>query len=675
MSIATKSSQKISQTPSVVSVYTSEQIKAMGARDLFDVLQLTPGFGVSQTRSAAKSLTVRGVSSMRQGGRILVLLDGTPYNDIMYGTGLFFGYEFNMDAIERIEIIRGPGSALYGRNAFSCVINIITKTANEGSITSVSAAGGTFNTLESNISHAFRKKEFSTYVSAKYFTTDGTNQTLDDTTGNSIWNLKHDNIYLNTNLHYKNWQFNGSFVNRTNGTSFGALELTEGNTTFKIGTYNLMYNKDISSNTDFSFKIYGRNEHRTQDIELVKANCPIEVQLPPPYSTKVPASALYPEGLYAQPVFDTYTYGLQSEFKFRLLKNNQLLTGIQFDLHGIKNASIRANYLVDTPDRKPWFKKNNNGNDSSQYSRDNMPLFEKGWIQNNGHDYNNLAIYIQDVHQFNERFSVTIGGRFDYDSEVGFIFNPRIGMNYEPTNNLFVKALYGEAYRAPTTNEQYKIMGWDKGNDQLKNEEIRTIDFAIGYNSRSLFTQVTFYANWLNDIIMNQEVDSSNVYVKTYNNAGSNLSLGFELETKYSLNKNVFIYANYSFTHSENSISFKDLTETNLHPNIAKHMANAGLNIKLFNRLNWSSNLHYMGKIEKFINPNENFEYVSQDQIGNFILLNSSLVYENILKGLDISFQGYNLFNAQYHFQDNQNEHMPAQPGISGIIKLTYHIY
>ncbi len=104
-----------------------------------------------------------------------------------------------------------------------------------------------------------------------------------------------------------------------------------------------------------------------------------------------------------------------------------------------------------------------------------MPLV---WIQNNGHDYQNGALYFQDIHYFGGNLSTIIGARLDYDSEVGYIFNPRLGLVLEPTNFSSIKLLYGKAYRAPTTNEQYKIMGDDMGNKLLNHEIINTGELA-----------------------------------------------------------------------------------------------------------------------------------------------------------------------------------------------------
>ena len=67
-----------------------------------EVLEALPGFEVSQSRSGVKSIGIRGVTDIRQGGRLLVLLDGSPYNGVMYGSALYFGRTFNIDAIEKL---------------------------------------------------------------------------------------------------------------------------------------------------------------------------------------------------------------------------------------------------------------------------------------------------------------------------------------------------------------------------------------------------------------------------------------------------------------------------------------------------------------------------------------------------------------------------------------------
>lgn len=114
------------ETPGIVSVITAEEIQNMGARDLTDVLRLVPGFDIMQDLQFVMGLSLRGNWSNE--GKILVMLDGIPFNELLYQT-VALGNRFPVDAIERIEIIRGPGSAIYGGSAEYGVINIITKSA------------------------------------------------------------------------------------------------------------------------------------------------------------------------------------------------------------------------------------------------------------------------------------------------------------------------------------------------------------------------------------------------------------------------------------------------------------------------------------------------------------------------------------------------------------------
>jgi outer membrane receptor for ferrienterochelin and colicin len=122
------SAQKLSarETPGIISLITAEEIQNSGARDLIDVLRLVPGFEVMQDLQFVMGLGLRG--SWANEGKVLVLLDGQQMNELLYQT-VAVGNHFPVDAIERIEIIRGPGSATYGGSAEYGVINIITKAA------------------------------------------------------------------------------------------------------------------------------------------------------------------------------------------------------------------------------------------------------------------------------------------------------------------------------------------------------------------------------------------------------------------------------------------------------------------------------------------------------------------------------------------------------------------
>ncbi len=98
----------------------------------------------------------------------------------MYGASFFFGATFNLDAVERIEVIRGPGSALYGKNAFSGVLNIITKKGYKDNNVELGASFGSYNTFDARAGYGIKKNLFNASIMAKYYTTDGTNSTYNN---------------------------------------------------------------------------------------------------------------------------------------------------------------------------------------------------------------------------------------------------------------------------------------------------------------------------------------------------------------------------------------------------------------------------------------------------------------------------------------------------------------
>ncbi len=127
---ATKNEQKISNSPSAVSVITAEQIQSFGATNLLDILRYVPGVDVSESNRSVGNVSIRGFNS-KFSNKLLVMVDGRSIYYDFNGGVLWLFNSITLSQIKRIEIVRGPGSALYGANAFNGVINIITKSPSE----------------------------------------------------------------------------------------------------------------------------------------------------------------------------------------------------------------------------------------------------------------------------------------------------------------------------------------------------------------------------------------------------------------------------------------------------------------------------------------------------------------------------------------------------------------
>lgn len=126
--IASLKPQPVEEAPGIVSVITAQQIKDMGARDLNDVLRMLPGFQLPVSIYYAPGYGVRGLTQIPN-NRVLVMMDGVSLHEPYNGQSNRNWSDMPLNNVKRIEVIRGPGSALYGTYAFLAVINIITKEA------------------------------------------------------------------------------------------------------------------------------------------------------------------------------------------------------------------------------------------------------------------------------------------------------------------------------------------------------------------------------------------------------------------------------------------------------------------------------------------------------------------------------------------------------------------
>jgi len=138
---AARHSQPLMESPSAVTVLTREDIEASGARTLPEVLRLVPGMDIYILKPMWYSVGVRSRTT-EASDTVQLLINGRDVTMEFFGFPAWAVYPFSMDEVERIEVIRGPGSALYGSNAFSGIVHVITRQPDEGPMASFSIRGG-----------------------------------------------------------------------------------------------------------------------------------------------------------------------------------------------------------------------------------------------------------------------------------------------------------------------------------------------------------------------------------------------------------------------------------------------------------------------------------------------------------------------------------------------------
>ena len=150
---ASKLEQKVTEAPSYVTIVTADEVKRYGYRTLADILASAPGLNVSYDRNNT-FLGARGVSLGDFNSRVLLLIDGHRVNNNLTD-GAYIGTEFilDIDLIDRVEIIRGPGSVLYGNNAVFGVINVITRQGKQVNGVEVSGEYGSFDTYKARLTY------------------------------------------------------------------------------------------------------------------------------------------------------------------------------------------------------------------------------------------------------------------------------------------------------------------------------------------------------------------------------------------------------------------------------------------------------------------------------------------------------------------------------------------
>jgi iron complex outermembrane receptor protein len=170
----TKTKKKASETPAIVTVITAAEIKNLGARNLADILRTVPGFGIQISQGYARSeIEVRGVGT-RNSEKVLILIDGHKMNTPFFGGATTYTTDMAVDNIKRIEIVRGPGSAIYGDNAFMAVINIITKKAEDVDGVKLTGAVGSYDTYRYNLLFGKQSNDkLKISGSVDYFNSDG----------------------------------------------------------------------------------------------------------------------------------------------------------------------------------------------------------------------------------------------------------------------------------------------------------------------------------------------------------------------------------------------------------------------------------------------------------------------------------------------------------------------
>ncbi|MEW6515321.1 MAG: TonB-dependent receptor [candidate division FCPU426 bacterium] len=495
---ASKKAESIDKAPGVITVITAEEIKKFGGLTLYDVLQRAPSIQpVGSHLFRNNAMIVRGDLVSHYDNHILVLINGRPFRDDIAGGQNATLYEiFPVEVIERIEIIRGPGSVLYGTNAMDGVINIITRQPAKELEADLTAGAGSYGAMIGRGTIGYKTQDFNLLATANYFKNDG-------------WDFQASTVLPRTT----NTEGSMKYYNRD---ASGSLFLGYKNFTFNV--YHAVL-KDGNLGINPAFQYSGGEGQSWLDL-----------------------SRLFADAGYSQQIFGEYT-----------VNANVTLNHVRFAAHTkqVPAGEATSDLLGEISVGGPIIDKINMvvGGllSNSQRAFSENPHFAE-------FNKNNLSGYAQVDYTPWDEFKLIAGAQYNKPSNVDGVTVPRLGAIYQWTDKLGTKVSYAEAFRAPWAMETaISFPGVIIGNPDLKPEICKTADIHVFYNEKTVQSAVTFFRTRYENLIariMSPSIPSTS----TYDNVSSMDISGVEFETKIPLTPDILIEGSACYQEEQSDL-------------------------------------------------------------------------------------------------------------------------
>lgn len=610
---ASKELEPVNEAPASVRVITAEQIKERGYQTLEEALSGLPGFQFRDISGFNSYVFLRGLPS--QNNRILLLVDGVQINELNSG-GFYAGAQHNLANVKRIEAVYGPASALYGTNAVSGVINIITREPEDINGGSANVTAGGFGARGMDLSYGFRDEAagFGASFSGAMKHTD--KYGLRGAAGDNNWSQNmanfEDDWAIDGKLRYKDLSFGAvvqdkSASRSTYYKSVGTQYLDFG-TDWHIRFTNawLKYSHDKSRDWAFDSRLYYRNSTVMDDTvsSIYNLTC----------STCGQRGQYRPNELF----------GLESRLRLTPAEGLELTAGA-----AAEHENLAKGY-------------------STTYSGD--PLYPPPAPSAPPMAADDLlSLYAQARYTLARGLKFTGGLRHDDSSSYGKVYTPRAGLVYN-NEGLTLKALYAEAFRAPRPGN----FTYGAGNSGLAPEKMRSTELSGAYSfSRGLQADLAVYSNRLDTLLARSRTANS------YLNSGDIKTLGLEAQLEF--DGGAFKgRLNYAHQHSE---------ETGGLPvdEIARHTAGAGFFYAFSRQVKLDLEGHWSGRRR---NP-KIIAATGSRYVGAAFAADATLSFLET-GNLSARVIGKNVLDERYYHTSNRTPDRYRQPGRQLLLQLSW---
>jgi outer membrane receptor for ferrienterochelin and colicins len=534
--IATKTKLNIDYQPSVVSVLHADKLKKIGIRNLHEAIGLLPGIETSILHTGGKKVIIRGAHNPDTFvfDKYKLYIDGVDVGSDLYSTSYFY-LDFPVELIERIEVLRGSASTIYGPGAFSGAINVITKSSQSGTSDAVFGSIGSYD---------YTKAGFVKHLNV------------------GEWNIGIDTYHQHSN---KTLDAGSSFVS----SHETAYSRTDYNTLESFEDYSIGV---IAKNNDFTLiaryksevtdNFYGLNEtlepveggyqHNQSGIFELQNRRPLDHDLN--VETKIGVN-------YYAFTFDSMVYQ-DYESMGLMMRMNPTYRQLNsyFDINLKRQNSEDHTWMVGIGVQKINTIKNRFGT-TYRDQNDGGPVIyttslvylegEYGFLQGDNDQWIKSA-YGQDIYSINNDWDISANVRLDDYALFEKMFSYRLGSVYRFDEGNILKAVYGRSYRAPSYVEAFESSqkGLKDGNPNLIPELIDTYELAYTHKNESTIIRGNLFYSVMQDVIDRIE-DEPPTFVGDYANHKQRNAKGGELEFTHRFGNGSELMANLSYVKTE----------------------------------------------------------------------------------------------------------------------------
>ncbi len=604
---AAKREQKISEAPAAITVLTEDDIRSAGVVSLADVFRLVPGMEVYYINPSDPVFNARGFGTEKN-NRMLILVDGRVLANEFFGKNFIEAMPVSIEDIKRIEVIRGPGSSLYGANAYSGIISIITKKPEEShNVYESSVTAGT-STVD------YLKYPFGTSI---YAVRGGTKLDKVGFVYSAGYKQLNDLLHPDFKIHsIERGRFRATYEpsEKTEASFEVGISKTEGNTFATLGTFHYNFD-DTYAHARYEWKDLKTSFYWKRSYTEI----PLIINL---------------FGLRELNLLGENFTGLSNSYDFEI--QHSLMTG------EINRVTYGGNFRYNTYSSPIILKEVDipveNGTKHFRLDREVLG-----------------GVFVQDEFRPLDELILTADVRFDKFSITPYAISPRVNVTYIPFSRHAFRTAYGRAFRKPIYMEAQMIpkeIPYDLdvllqmesnifiGNPLAKNEEIETVE--LGYRGQildNLRVTIDTYYNELRNFINFTITTEPSFNLQYLNEKKQFYGRGGEIAVEYYPLNEIKMLLNFFLLNKKDELDRGDELVTQ---NVT------GMNMGLFGKykdFNGALLLHARGPFNRMLTDPDDPLNSKVFRLDGYTLVNLNLSYALIKEHLSCGIFVFNLFN------------------------------